>query len=89
MNELYITTTEVGLKLNMGKTNVICNVLIDVQDVTINNTTLESIKEYIYLGQLTHKSDSLPPNMNRRLKLTFRRNSYYSLECNHTCSKDI
>lgn len=45
------------------------NELIDVEDITINNTTLELVGEYIYREQLIHKTGSLLPEMNRRIKL--------------------
>ena len=58
--------------MNLAKTKIMFNELVDDQDITMNNTTLEIVDEYVYLGQLIHKSGSLLPEINRRMKLAWR-----------------
>lgn len=48
--------------MNITKTKVVHNDLIDAQDIIINNTIPESVDGYIYLAQLIYKSGSLLQN---------------------------
>lgn len=57
---------QVALKMNVATTTIMDNDLIIVKDVTINNTTLKLIDEYIYLGQLIHNSSFLFLETNRK-----------------------
>lgn len=58
--------------MNLAKTKIMYNELVDNEEITIDNTALENVDEYIYLGQLIHKSGSLLPEINRRIKLAWR-----------------
>lgn len=72
INELNIACNEVGLKMNLAKTKIMYNELIDQEEIQIDNTTLEIVDKYIYLGHLIHNSGSLFPEINRRIKLAWR-----------------
>ena len=71
ISDLNAASNEVGLKMNLAKTKAMYNELVDDQDLIINNTTLDRVEEYVYLGQLIHKSGSLLPEINRRMKLAW------------------
>ena len=45
--------------MNLAKSEVLYNELVDRKAILINNTALEIIEEYMYLGQLIHSSGSL------------------------------
>jgi hypothetical protein len=72
LNELALVSQEVGLKMNLSKTKVMFNEFTNKTHITIEGTTLETVDEYIYLGQLINRSGSLLPEINRRIKLAWR-----------------
>ena len=64
--------------MNLAKSKVLYNELVDRKAILINNTALEIVEEYMYLEQLIHSSGSLLPEINRRIKLawsTYGKNS--------------
>lgn len=52
MNKINDASNEVSLKINLAKAKVMCSDLPEIQNVTIDNHTLEIVEEYVYIAQL-------------------------------------
>lgn len=64
INDLNSASYEINLKINSAKIKVRYNELIDIQNITIENTTLGIVDEFVYLKQLIHKQGSVFPETN-------------------------
>ena len=66
LDRLYVAGKKYGLAINIKKTKVMCigdHTVQDgtIPDVFINNTVVENVKKFEYLGRiLTNTSDDLP-----------------------------
>ena len=58
LNQLNKESCKLGMKMNMKKTKVMCNIYATLRKVKIATAEVEKVDEYVYLGQLvTMKSD--------------------------------
>ena len=51
LNNLSEASQQVGLKMNFDKTKVMINEHVKPEPITVGNTALEIVQEYVYLGQ--------------------------------------
>ena len=59
---------EIGLKLNLKKTQVMINSLADLgEDITLEGTPLEKVEKYTYLGQITPMNSNKENEIKRRI----------------------
>ncbi|XP_045534998.1 uncharacterized protein LOC106709987 [Papilio machaon] len=66
----------VGLKINESKTKVMTN--REQIQITVDNTPLEYVEDYIYLGHLVSFKSSIDKEVERRIKRTW--NKYWSMK---------
>ena len=72
LEELNIKSKEIGLKMNIKKTQVMINSLADLgEDTTLEETPLEKVEKYTYLGQIT-SMNSNKENEIKRISLYWR-----------------
>ena len=69
VNELNRESLKVGLKMNKKKTKVMFNSLVQEERIEIQDEVLESVNEYIYLGQLVNSNTSFETEIKRRIRL--------------------
>lgn len=67
VNELNLESMKVGLKMNMGKTKVICNSFAENNPMA-RNTELEFVDENKYLATILEKVCDLIPEVTLRIK---------------------
>ena len=78
IEDLNRESVRVGLKMNMQKTKIMFNSLAREQEFRIANQPLESVKEYVYLGQLLTGDPDHEKEIYRRIKLGW---SAYGRHC--------
>ena len=68
MNSFYTSSTNMGLKINIGKTEVqvISKKDMDI-DITINCTKLKQVNEFIYLGGKISQKGSCTEDIKHRI----------------------
>lgn len=76
MKELAVKSKNVGLTLNAKKTKVMSNGILE--NICINGEQIESVKEYIYLGQSVSFENQTGREVHRRIALAW--NKYWSLK---------
>ncbi|XP_052737833.1 putative uncharacterized transposon-derived protein F52C9.6 isoform X1 [Bicyclus anynana] len=70
LNDLSSVSQQVGLKMNMGKTKIMCNAHVSLHPVIVENAALEIVDEYIYLGHMIQLGRSnFEKEVNRRIQL--------------------
>lgn len=68
LQEVKEVSACVGLRMNMGKTKIMAN--FDVPQTYIDSVEIETVNEYIYLGQLISFDNNLQKNeISRRIRL--------------------
>lgn len=75
IEELFRECQAVGLEPNYSKTKLMTNSIQET--ITINNSTLCYVDDYIYLGQVISFKDSMNKEIQRRLSLGWKK--YWSL----------
>ncbi|CAK1591052.1 unnamed protein product [Parnassius mnemosyne] len=76
LEELVYESDRVGLSMNTTKTKVMTN--HDKVPITVNDTKIEYVEEYIYLGQIISPKDLTTKEINNRVQLAWKR--YWSLK---------
>ena len=69
IEDLNRESVRVGLKINMQKTKIMFYSLAREQEFRIASQPLESVKEYVYLGQLLTGDPDHEKEIYRRIKL--------------------
>ena len=70
LNDLSRVSQQVGLKMNMSKTKIMCNAHVSLHPVIVENSALEIVDEYIYLGHMVQLGRSnFEKEVNRRIQL--------------------
>jgi len=70
LEELNTKSKEIGLKMNLKKTQVMLNDLADIgEDITLDGEPLEQVDRYIYLGQLITMDSNKDAEIRRRISL--------------------
>ena len=70
LEELNIKSKDIGLKMNLKKTQVMINNLADPgEDITLEGTPLEKVEKYIYLGQIISMNSNKENEIKRRISL--------------------
>ncbi|CAH2086305.1 unnamed protein product [Euphydryas editha] len=70
LNDLDGVSRRVGLKMNMEKTKIMSNIHVVPTPISVGDSTLEAVDEYIYLGQNVHLGRSnFEKEINRRIQL--------------------
>lgn len=71
LSELNLASREVGLKINTGKTKFMTN-LVASENITVNNTNIEQVYSYKYLGhEIRLGRDNQTCEIGRRIGLTW------------------
>lgn len=74
---LHTASKQVGLEMNSSKTKIMTNSI--QRPIDVNNTPLQYVKEYIYLGkQISFSKDNNLLEISRRIKTTW--NKYWNLK---------
>lgn len=76
LQELHSESRKIGLEMSETKTKVMTN--WKLTPITIGNTTLEYVKEYIYLGKVISFVDCTKKEVERRIGNTWKR--YWSMK---------
>ena len=50
-----MTTKIVGLKMQLGKTKVMCNKHVNKDNVIVDGKKIEKVDSYVYIGQMVTK----------------------------------
>ena len=69
LEELNVEGKPVGMKMNMEKMKVIFNSECIRRDIEVENTKLETVTEYIYLGQKITADRDMDREIDRRIGL--------------------
>ncbi|CAH2266632.1 jg19819 [Pararge aegeria aegeria] len=70
LNVLSRASQQVGLRMNMSKTKIMSNAHVPLQPVIVENTALEIVDEYVYLGHTIQLGRShFEKEVNRRIQL--------------------
>ena len=69
LEELNIKGKEIGLRMNLKKTQVMINSLADLEDIILEGTSLENVEKYTYLSQITSMNSSKENEIKRRISL--------------------
>ena len=72
VGELDRASKIVGLKMNLSKTKVMFNKNLAPQQILVDNSTLEQVDEYIYLGQLISSNGKQINEIQRRMKIAWK-----------------
>lgn len=76
VNDLNQASTKVGLEMNLQKTKIMTNG--SVTPIMINNTPLEFVEKYIYLGkQISFSKERNMDEINRRVAITWNKFWYH------------
>lgn len=71
ITQLLRASEEVGLKMNLEKTKIMTNTQ-DFRQITLNEKKLESVSEYIYLGQIMKvNKENQTAEITRRIRLAW------------------
>lgn len=76
LQQLAKESEKAGLSMNLTKTKVMSN-SSQTEPITINNETIEYVREYVYLGQLISIEECMQKEIERRIANTWKR--YWSL----------
>ena len=52
LQDIHDISKPVGLKMHLGKTNVICNKHVNKDDVIVDGKKIDEVDRYVYLGQM-------------------------------------
>ena len=64
LQDIQETSKPVGLNMHMGKTEVMCNSVVNEMDISINGRNIEEVDSYIYLRQMVTKDHCLVSRLN-------------------------
>lgn len=76
INSLNEESIKVGLKMNTSKTKVMTNTA--KVTITVNNSALEYVEDYIYLGQVISTKDQMTKEINLRIASGWKK--YWALK---------
>ncbi|KAI5743164.1 hypothetical protein M8J77_015214 [Diaphorina citri] len=71
LKDLTNTCLEIGLKMNLSKTKVMYNEFTPKKHIQINNTRIEEVQSYIYLGQEITMDGKMANEINRRIRIAW------------------
>jgi len=69
LTELDEKSKEVGLKMNLKKTQVMYNEHVNAVQITLNQVEIKNVTSYTYLGQLTSATSDKEKEIKRRIAL--------------------
>ena len=69
LTELDQTGKKAGLKMNVKKTKVMFNQYATEEEIYVGNNKLESVRTYVYLGQIVKCNPDKQEEVKRRIKL--------------------
>jgi len=69
LQELSDAITKVGLKMNLSKTKVMFNQVVLPKEIIVSGKVIETLEEYIYLGQLQSLKENLTGEITRKVKM--------------------
>ena len=55
--------------MHMGKTEIMCNPVVNNTDININGRKIEEVASYIYLGQMMTKAQNQEQELRHRIGL--------------------
>ncbi len=68
LQDLNNGSNQVGLKINMKKTKTMFNKFITKKQISIQQTEIEEVEEYVYLGQLVRIDHNQYDELRRRIR---------------------
>ena len=69
VQDIHEASKSVGLNMNLGKTKVMCNPVVNKMDTNINGKKIEEVDSYIYLGQMVPKDHNQEQELRCRIGL--------------------
>ena len=64
---IHDISKQVGPKMHLGKTKVLCNKHVNKDDEIVDEKQIEQVKKYVYLGQTVTKDHDQVQEMKRRI----------------------
>ena len=67
LNQINNKSLNIGLRMNMKKTKVMFNEYCKEHPLHVDQTTVEHVQDYVYLGQLVTMQSDKTPEIKRRI----------------------
>ena len=67
LQDIHDISNPVGLKMHLGKTEIMCNKHVHKDDVIVDGKKIEEVDSYVYLGQMVTKDHDQVQEMKRRI----------------------